>query len=92
MDAIDPLSRKISKRGKVLFDGERSSQNGPLARRGRATLRRFTANNPAHRRIMPQPLGVVHILISCEAAEHGLSQQLDPQGCACCGSLSSKTA
>ena len=33
-----------------------------LTRRRRAALRRFAADNPAHRRIVAQALGVVHIL------------------------------
>jgi hypothetical protein len=32
----------------------------------------LAANNPSHRRIMPQPLGVVHILVSRETAKDGL--------------------
>ena len=37
----------------------------------------FAADNPAHRRIVPQTLGVVHVLISSETTEHGLPQQTD---------------
>jgi hypothetical protein len=40
-----------------------------LAWRSRAALSRFAANDPAHRRIMPQALGVVHILISGKATK-----------------------
>jgi hypothetical protein len=38
---------------------------------------RFFADNPAHRRIMAQPLGVVHILVSGKSSEHRLSQHSD---------------
>jgi hypothetical protein len=34
-------------------------------------------NDPAHRGIMPQPLGIVYILVSSEASEHRLPQQAD---------------
>jgi hypothetical protein len=38
---------------------------------------RFPADNPAHRRIVAQALGVVHVLISSKAAEYRLPQQAD---------------
>jgi len=46
-----------------------------LARRSRMAVSRFAANNPAHRRIMPQAFGVVHVLVSGEAAEDRLPKQ-----------------
>jgi hypothetical protein len=48
-----------------------------LAWRSRAALRRLAADNPAHRWIVTQTLGIVHILISSEAAEDRLPQQTD---------------
>jgi hypothetical protein len=41
------------------------------------TLDRLAADNPAHRRIMAQALGVVHVIISGETPEHGLPKQPD---------------
>jgi hypothetical protein len=65
----------ISKSGKVLFDCEPARlEAAHLARRGRATMRRLTADNPARRRIMTQTLGVVHIFVSSKTAEDGLPQ------------------
>src|SRR5262245_51729970 len=46
-----------------------------LARRSRAPLRRFAADNPAHRRIVAQALGVVHILVSGKATKYRLPEQ-----------------
>jgi hypothetical protein len=40
-------------------------------------VRRLAADDPAHRRIMTQALGIVHILVSGEATENGLTQQTD---------------
>ena len=40
-------------------------------------MSRFPADNPAHRRIVAQALGVVHVLISSNAAEYRLPQQAD---------------
>ena len=48
-----------------------------LARRSRTALSRFAADNPAHRRIVAQALGVVHVLISSKTTEHRLPQQTD---------------
>jgi len=53
------------------------SKRPHLTRRSRAPLRRFAADNPVHRRIVAQALGVVHVLISGNAAEHRLPQQTD---------------
>ena len=71
MNDIDPLSRKISKGGKVLFGGKPSRlEAAHLARRCSAAMSGLATNNPAHRRIMPQALGVVHVLVSRETAKN----------------------
>src|SRR5262249_58985864 len=44
-------------------------------RRIRAPLRRFAADNPAHRRIVPQAPGVVHVLVSGKATKYRLPKQ-----------------
>src|SRR4030081_4103880 len=38
---------------------------------------RLAADNPAHRRIMPQTLGIIHILVASKASEHRLSKHPD---------------
>ena len=38
---------------------------------------RLAADDPTHRRIMTQPLGVVDVLVSGQPPEHGLPQRLD---------------
>ena len=48
---------------------------GRLSRHGPAT------HDPAHGRIMRQPVGIVHILVPCQAPEHGLAE-LSNQGVA----------
>jgi hypothetical protein len=40
-------------------------------------MRRLSARDPAHRRIMAQAFGVVHVLVSSEAAEERLPQHPD---------------
>src|ERR1700747_3733120 len=75
VNEIDPLSRKIGKGGKVLFGSKPSRlEAAHLARRGRAPMSRLAADDPAHRRIVTQTLGVVHILVSGKTAEDGLTQ------------------
>ena len=71
MDEIDPLAGQVSKRREVLgYREPLRLEAAHLARRSRTTLSRFAADNPAHRRIVTQPLGVVHVLVTSEAAEH----------------------
>jgi hypothetical protein len=38
-------------------------------------MSRLAADNPAHRRIMPQTLSVIHVLVPSNAAKHRLSEQ-----------------
>jgi hypothetical protein len=40
-------------------------------------MRRFAADNPAHRRIVAQALGVVYVLVAGETTKHRLPQQTD---------------
>ena len=40
-------------------------------------MSRLATNNPTHRRIMTQALGIVHVLVSGKPTEHGLPQQTD---------------
>ena len=78
MDGIDPLAGKIGERRKVPFRREPARlEAAHLARRCSASRSSFAADNPAHRRIMAQPLGVVHILVSGKSSEHRLSQHSD---------------
>jgi hypothetical protein len=38
-------------------------------------MSRLAADNPAHRRIMPQTLSVIHILVSSKATKYRLPEQ-----------------
>src|SRR5215472_8689647 len=65
MDAINPLTRKIGERREVLLHRQPARLETPhLARRGRRARSSLAADNPAHRRIMAQALGVVHVFVS----------------------------
>jgi len=75
MNAVDPLARKIGEHAEVLFGRQPSRlETSHLARRRGASGGRFAADDPAHRRIMPKPSRVVHILVSSQSPEHGLPQ------------------
>jgi hypothetical protein len=83
---LDPLARQVGKSREVRRCREPLSfEAAHLARRCCVTVSRCPADNPAHRRIVAQALGVVHVLISSKAAEHRLPQQADQRmtrGCA----------
>jgi len=73
---VDPLARQVGKSSEVLGRCEPFRLEAPhLTRRSRAPLRRFAADNPAHRRIVAQALGVVHILVSGKATKYRLPEQ-----------------
>src|SRR5262249_32496434 len=68
--------RHVSKSSEVLGRREPLRLEAPhLARRSRAALRRFAADNPAHRRIVAEALGVVHVLVSGKATKYRLPEQ-----------------
>jgi hypothetical protein len=69
-----PVRHSSASRGRKLSAILRTAF-GP--RRCSASRSSFVADNPAHRRIMAQPLGVVHIFVSGKSSEHRLSQHFD---------------
>jgi hypothetical protein len=78
---IDPLTGQVGKRRKVLGCGEPSRlEAAHLARRSRTALSRLAADNPAHRRIVPQALGIIHVFVSGKATKYRLPEQ--PGQCA----------
>ena len=76
MHLVDPLPGEIGERGKVLILASHSVSNRPIWLAEAATRGdRPVADNPAHRRIAAQPVGVVHVLVAGEPPEHRLTQQ-----------------
>jgi hypothetical protein len=72
----DPLTGKIGERGKVLGPAQPLRlEAAHLAGRGGRTGDRPVADHPAHRRVMAQPVGVVHVLVAGQPSEHRLTQQ-----------------
>lgn len=78
MNAVDPLAGEVGECREVVGRREPLGLEAThLARRGRRTLSRFATNDPAHRRIMAQTFGVVHVLVAGETPEQGLPKQPD---------------
>src|SRR5450756_336273 len=75
---VNPSPAKIDERDEVLIirkpfglEASHLAGGGCLLRCG------VTADNPAHRRITPEPVSVVHVLVSGKATEHRLPQHSD---------------
>jgi hypothetical protein len=78
MHAIDPLTGKIARSRKVLFSSEPARlEAAHLACLRRASRGRFPADDPTHRGIVAEPLGVFDILVSGQATEDRLPQHTD---------------
>jgi hypothetical protein len=75
MYLVDPLAGQISQRGEVLGPTEPFRlEPAHLAGRSGKAGDRPVADHPAHRRVVTQSLGVVHILIAGEPAKYRLPQ------------------
>jgi hypothetical protein len=75
---VTPSPAEIGERDKVLIIREPLGlEASHLAGRGCLLRCSTTANDPAHRRIAPEPVGVVHVLVSGDTPKHRLSQHAD---------------
>jgi hypothetical protein len=75
---VNPSPAEIGERDKVLIIREPLGlEASHLAGRGCLLRCSTTANDPAHRRIAPEPVGVVHVLVSGDTPKHRLSQHAD---------------
>jgi hypothetical protein len=78
MHTVDPLAGQIGEGREVLLRHQPACLEAThLAWRCRRARSRLAADDPAHRRIMPQALGIVDIFISDKPSEHRLPQQPD---------------
>ena len=76
MHPVNPLPGEISQCGEVLASGKELSLEASHLAGGCSGFRNgTTADNPAHRRITTQAVGVVHVLVTTKAAEDGLPEQ-----------------
>ena len=78
MDAVDPLPGETAELGEILVTREPLGLEPPhLAGRGRVSHDDPATDDPAHRRIAAQPVGVIDVFISGEPTEHRLAQHAD---------------
>jgi len=75
LHAIDPASGEVGQRRQVRRRCHRARLEAAHLARGRGLLRHGApTDDPAHRRIAPEPVGIVHVLVAGEAPEHGLTK------------------
>ena len=80
MHPVDPGAGQIGQCREVGFAGQPSGlEAAHLAGRGGATIQPAAIHHGAHRRIMRQTVGIVHVLVAGEATEHRLAQQAGQQ-------------
>ena len=74
-DPVDPRTGQISQCCEVGLAGQPSGlEAAHLTRRSSATVQPAAIHHGAHCRIVCQAIGIVHVFIAGEAAEHGLAQ------------------
>src|SRR5262249_24568694 len=78
MHKVDPLAGQVGKSRKVLVCSKPLPLKAANLARGSCPAHDgFAADDPAHRWIVPQALGVIDILVSGKATEYRLPQQTD---------------
>ena len=78
MDAVDPAAGQFGEGREVPLRRQPARFEAPhLAGRCRRARSRLAADDPAHRRIMPQAQGVIDIFVAGKPPEHRLPQQPD---------------
>jgi len=75
LHAVDPAPGEIGQRRQVLRRGHRLRLEAAHLARGRCLVcHRAAADDPPYRRIAPEAVGIVHILVAGEAPEHRLAK------------------
>ena len=76
--AVDPAPGQVGQRGQVRLLGQHLGLEAAHLAGGGCSLRHGPAtHDPAHGRIMRQPVGIVHVLVSGEPPEDGLAKLSD---------------
>ena len=67
MHHVDPPARQIRERRDIGFFGQNLGlEPSHLTGRARLSHHGLPANDPAHRRVSAEPVGVVDVLVACE--------------------------
>src|SRR5262245_54070291 len=75
LHAVDPLPGEVGQRREVALLGHRARLEAAHLAGGRGVVQhRAAADDPAHRRIMPEPVGIVHVFVARKPAEQGLAE------------------
>src|SRR5262245_9955593 len=75
LDAVDPVPGQVGQRRQILLFGHRARLEATHLARRRGVLRHpAAADHPAHCEIVPESVGVVHVFVAGEPAEHGLTE------------------
>jgi len=76
VNPVDPQAQQVRKRSEVVVGRQQLGLEPPhLAGRCPATLNCLAADDPPHRGIAPEPVGVVHVLVAREASIDRLPEQ-----------------
>ena len=82
VNAVDPAPGQVRQGGQVRpLRHDLGLEAAHLAGGGRLSSHGPATHHPAHRRIMRQPVGIVHVLVPRQAPEHRLAE-LSNQGMA----------
>ncbi len=72
---VDPASRQLGQGREVLLRRHRLGLEAAHLACGSSLIHHCSAaHDPAHRRITPEAVGIVHVLVAGQTAEHGLAE------------------
>ncbi len=78
MNLVNPCAGKIGQCVQVIISGKKLSfKPTHLAGRCGLLLDGVTANNPAHCRNNAEPVGIVHVFVSTQAAKYRLPEKIN---------------
>ncbi len=78
MNLVDPLPGKIGECGEVFRGGQKLRLKTPhLAGGCCLSFDGLAADNPPHRRVEAEPVGIVHVVVAAKASENGLTELPD---------------
>ena len=78
MNLVDPLPGKIGECGEVFRGGQKLRLKTPHLTGGCClSFDGLAADNPPHRGVEAEPVGIVHVVVAAKASEHGLTKLPD---------------
>ena len=78
MHTVDPYPVHVGQGFNVRVGGQKLRlETSHLAGRGSLSFDGLAADNPPHRRIEAEPVGIVHVVVAAKASENGLTELPD---------------